>query len=201
MKECGWSLLLDGYKVTNIRSLREHFDTAALVGYLRGGSLGKWLSDIGEADILRKISEISPDEDDGIALQHIFGVNPDIKYTPSPKTAPADFASTQFSGSSFTNSFTGTFSGSFTNALTTGSFASGSFASGSFAKTSFRTGISGSGYGSGNNFGSFSSSFVKNGSFCYMAGKAVISEQEYKRTMINLSSCPLNEYGYGIHLI
>ncbi len=39
------------------------------------------------------------------------------------------------------------------------------------------------------------------GSFRYFAGETEITEQEYRRTMINLSSCPLNEYGYGIHLI
>lgn len=40
-----------------------------------------------------------------------------------------------------------------------------------------------------------------NGIYYCCENGIVITEKEYRRTMINLSSCPLNEYGYGIHLV
>ncbi len=67
----------------------------------------------------------------------------------------------------------------------------GSFSAGSFKIGSFR-------FGSGG-IGSFRPSSM--GSFRFYMGNAEITHEEYKRTKINLSSCPLNAYGYGIHRI
>lgn len=67
----------------------------------------------------------------------------------------------------------------------------GSFSAGSFKIGSFR-------FGSGG-MGSFRPSSM--GSFCFYMGNVQITQEEYKRTKINLSSCPLNAYGYGIHRI
>ncbi len=77
-----------------------------------------------------------------------------------------------------------------------GSFAMGSFRTGSFSASSFRlvkTSFS----------GSFSGSFRQGsgGSFRFYLGEIELTKEEYKRTKINLSSCPLNAYGYGIHRI
>lgn len=83
-------------------------------------------------------------------------------------------------------------------------FARGSFRSGSFRRGSFRlTGFGKSGSYRVGSFraGSFRGGSYRLGSFRFYAGNAEITENEYHRTLINLSSCPLNEYGYGIHLI
>lgn len=78
-----------------------------------------------------------------------------------------------------------------------GSFSMGSFRTGSFGVSSFRlvkTSFS----------GSFSGSFRQSGSggsFRFYFGETELTKEEYKRTKINLSSCPLNAYGYGIHRI
>lgn len=108
-----------------------------------------------------------------------------------------------------------------------GSFSLGSFRGGSYRSGSYRVGSYRFGFGQGsyrvgsfrgfNRTGSFRlTSFGKSGSFSvgsfragsfqggsyrFYAGNAEITEEEYHRTLINLSSCPLNEYGYGIHLI
>ncbi len=124
--------------------------------------------------------------------------------------------------SSFVSSFGSFMPSSFRSAfeweLENGSFRSGSFRvssfrAGSFRKSSFRAGgsfrlvkysfggsfkIGSFSFGSGI-FGSFRPSSM--GSFRFYMGNAEITKEEYKRTKINLSSCPLNAYGYGIHRI
>lgn len=125
------------------------------------------------------------------------------------------FTSSFVSGGSFTagGSFRSSFSagsmkaGSFNIGSFKGySFAKGSFRGGSFTVGSFRTGSF-----SGGSFrlvktsftGSFSGSFRQGsgGSFRFYMGDTELTREEYKRTKINLSSCPLNAYGYGIHRI
>lgn len=79
-----------------------------------------------------------------------------------------------------------------------GSFSKGSFRGGSFWTGSFRlvkTSFSGSSF----SVGSFRP--TSGGSFRYFMGNAELTAEEYRRTRINLSSCPLNEHGYGIHRI
>ena len=77
---------------------------------------------------------------------------------------------------------------SYKGAFAKGSFVKGSFKGGSFNKGSFKA-------------GSFSGGSFMNGVYYCCENGVVITEKEYRRTMINLSSCPLNEYGYGIHLV
>jgi len=79
----------------------------------------------------------------------------------------------------------------------TGSFSGGSFKGGSFrlVKYSYKKGSFGSGISSG------SFRMTSEGSYRFFMGEAEITREEYKRTKINLSSCPLNAYGYGIHRI
>lgn len=75
-----------------------------------------------------------------------------------------------------------------------GSFRSGSFAGGSLRLGSFRTPISV--YGSGRPFGL--SPKNTNGSFPAF----VLSSDEYDRIMLEtLRKCPLDRFGYGIHII
>ena len=311
MRDCGWYLWLNGKKVRNIRELRENFDTAVLIGYFRGGSLLKWLSDLGEYDIVKRLSETDINGDIGLQLQYAFGVR-DNSYTGEPSreyrntevTVPADTAANagftevgictgSFYGNigsfygdicSFTNTFifsapgsggavssfygaqtaagigfgsgnalgsgigAGSYAalvsgqalnvssgGSFTTFFNSffraglsaygagsfsyyiGSYKIGSFNTffgnfgrygsykgfyaGSFALSALSGVISGSGIsGSGGSFGHIGG-FFGEGSFYRSADGIVITAEEYHRTLINLSSCPLNAYGYGINLI
>lgn len=83
----------------------------------------------------------------------------------------------------------------------TGSFSGGSFKGGSFrlVKYNFGYGKGSFSFGSGSMRGSFR--MTSEGSYRFFLGDAEITREEYKRTKINLSSCPLNAYGYGIHRI
>ena len=76
MKNCSWYLCLCGRKIRNIRELRDNFDTAALTGYFLGGSLRGFLSEIGENDILDRLSCIDTNGDIGRQLEFAFGVVP-----------------------------------------------------------------------------------------------------------------------------
>ena len=222
-------LFLNNKRISNIRELRENFDTAVLAGYFLGGGLGRWLKDIGEETILGRVNEINPNYDISEQLEFAFGVRPDIKapkimkiLKPSPvserKEPPkkplvpcfrdgngsfnSSFPMSSFLSSSFMNNFTSSFNtffntsykGFFTSSFNT-SFNTSFFLSGSFG------GLSGS-FLSGSFGGSFSGGYLNSeGSFVFKLGNAEITETEYKKTMINLSSCPLNQYGYGINLI
>lgn len=345
MNNCSWYLWMRGKKIYNIRQLRENFDTAMLTGYLLGGSLKKWLSDLGEYSIAGRLDDIDLSGDIGRQLEFAFGVSPEppdplrepeLPELPDPGvpevTIPAkavgvseipvftgsfngvgsftgliesSFASavSQLTESSFTAAFSGISESSFISAFTGaiassfpfGSFtaffssffassfmnaffsqfassfssfnlssyaafvsgqalniASSGFASsagsfswlfgqnvlgmgeyGSFPLSSFNIGSfawffskygkligssGGSFYGSyglellrllalaGGSSGSFGSfgnidMFFGEGSFRYSPSGCTITAEEYHRTLINLSSCPLNAYGYGINLV
>lgn len=127
----------------------------------------------------------------------------------------SSFTSSFVAGGSFRSSFTagGSFRSSFSaGSMTAGSFSIGSFKGYSFSGSSFTTGSFITGSFSGSSFrlvktsfsGSFSGSFRQGGSggsFRFYFGETELTKEEYKRTKINLSSCPLNAYGYGIHRI
>ena len=231
MRNCSWCLWLENCRIFNIRQLREHFDTPVLVGYYLGGGLERWLSDAGENAVLERVREIDRNGDIGGQLKWAFGVNPPEKENGPkvilpdyPREVRLALAATKtgvscngsFIGGSFRSSFTagGSFrassmkSGSFNIGSFKGySFAKGSWRGGSFTMGSFRTGSF-----AGSSFrlvktsfsGSFSGSFRQGGSggsFRYYFGETELTKEEYKRTKINLSSCPLNAYGYGIHRI
>lgn len=75
------------------------------------------------------------------------------------------------------------------------------FYTGSFALSMLSGLITGSGIsGSSGSFGHIGA-FFGEGSFYRSADGIEITAEEYHRTLINLSSCPLNAYGYGINLI
>lgn len=320
MRNCGWYLWLNGKKIYNIRELRENFDTAVLSGYFMGGSLMKWLSDLGEYTILRRLSDINTEYDIGTQLEFAFGVSPDKKIPADAVIKPlypvsdisisasetgvhevvmfsgsfTPFANSSFSvysdivssfnsavGSSFTSltessfggfTFTGETASSFGSVSSYAAFVSGqalnmiqssgssfsfnfsklfglSGAAGSFANMlggsflnmmwwseffgsygnraggSFRSlfayskwlngsykGIytgsfllsllgGGSFMMSSGMYGSLPEAFFGAGSFSFTVGGVTITAEEYRRTLINLSSCPLNAYGYGINLV
>lgn len=233
MKNCSWYLFLRGKKIYNIRELRESFDTNAVTAYYCGGGLWSWLNELGEKEILSRLSKIDNKGDIGGQLEFIFGVRPEPpEPLPESTNIPTDGQHTQansipcsfrggfkhgsFRKGSFTKgsfrkgSFTkgGLLKGSFRN----GSFTKGSFKKGSFVLTSYKGLLTKGSFVKGSyKFGSFNKGSFKAGSFrggSFMNGVyyccdngVVITEKEYRRTMINLSSCPLNEYGYGIHLV
>ena len=75
------------------------------------------------------------------------------------------------------------------------------FYAGSFGLSILSGLTAGSGIsGSGGNYGQIGGFFAED-SIYRSADGIVITAEEYHRTLINLSSCPLNAYGYGINLI
>ncbi len=231
MRNCSWCLWLENHKIFNIRQLREHFDTPVLVGYYLGGGLERWLSDAGENIVLERVRGIDRNGDIGAQLKWAFGVNPTEKENAPkmilpdfPRSVRLALAATKtgvccngsFIGGSFTSSFVrgGSFAAgsSFKSSFKAGSFSIGSFRGYSFGNGSFTAGSFRAGSFSGSSFrlvktsftGSFSGSFRQGGSggsFRFYYGETELTKEEYKRTKINLSSCPLNAYGYGIHRI
>ncbi len=222
VKFCLW---LDGQRIYDIRALREHFDTSVLIGYLVGGGLELWLESLGENAILERVRGIDRGGDLAEQLAYAFGVRPEPreavmlnlsalekgseqrraaaqllpkheelpeKAAEEPQKTPEKLEASSFL---FRSSF---FGGSFTfgsgifDSFRVGSFKNGSF--GSFAGGSFGS------FGSGVGMADLHAEFI-GGSFRYFSGNAEITQSEYKKTMINLSSCPLNRYGYGINLV
>lgn len=211
-----YCLWLNGKRITDAGDIPSNYDSGALCGYFLGGSLGKWLRAVGANVLAERVDGIDANGDAEAQLAVIFGqtqpeefipqiaVNADNKRT----EAGSSFASGSFSAGSFTlpgeKNIFGSF-GSITVANATvgsfaflGSFTFGSFNSfGSFGFGSFTAGSFSS--------GSFTQpDFTANGgyplsSFHYKQKDAELSAQEKFRA--NLSSCPLNRFGYGIHLI
>lgn len=227
MRKCGWCLYLGKERAYDVRELRLHFDTALVCGYLIGGMLERWLLEAGETEILSRVREIDYGGDVGEQLEHIFGVRPDrrtrlpaclLKKRVSEPVSSFFRAGFVPNGSFFGGSYR---SGSYrASSFSLGSFRIGSFRAGSYRIGSYRKGSfrhqfefergsyrKGSfrltSFGKSGSFqvGSFRGGSFQSGSFRYYVGNAEITENEYHRTLINLSSCPLNEYGYGIHLI
>ena len=227
MKSCSWCLWLGDERIYNIRQLRENFDTAVITGYYLGGGLERWLADAEENAVLEKVRTIDRSADIGTQLEFIFGVRPERRETAVPQYSEIEksyeyheiaesvrLALAAVSGdySSFVSSFGSFMPSSFRSAFEwefeKGSFRTGSFRTGSFrlvnysfGKGSFSAGsfkIGSLHFGSGG-MGSFRPSSM--GSFRFYMGNAEITHEEYKRTKINLSSCPLNASGSGIHRI
>lgn len=225
MAQSRFCLWLDGQRIYDIRALREHFDTSVLIGYLVGGGLELWLESLGENAILERVRGIDRGGDLAEQLAYAFGVRPEpreavmlnlsalekgseqrraaAQFLPKHEELPEKAAEEpqkmpeklEASSFLFRSSF---FGGSFTfGSGIFGSFRVGSFKNGSFG--SFAGGSFGS-FGSGVGTFAVHAEFI-GGSFRYFSGNAEITQSEYKKTMINLSSCPLNRYGYGINLI
>lgn len=229
MGKCGWCLYLGKERAYDVRTLRLNFDTALVSGYLIGGMLERWLLEAGETEILSRVREIDYGGDVGEQLEHIFGVRPDrrtrlpaclLKKRASEPVSSFVRAGFVPNGSFFGGSYRGGSyrSGSFSlGSFRIGSFRAGSYWFGSYRSGSYRLGsfrhrfefeFERGSYRKGSfrltsfgKSGSFRVGSFRGSSFRYYAGNAEITENEYHRTLINLSSCPLNEYGYGIHLI
>lgn len=193
MKCCLW---LDGKKVEKASNIRNNFDAAALQGYLLGGSLITWLENNGGKAYADKLKKIDLNSNIAVQLEKVFSVKSEkkldyaVSYLPCIKSFAQSNCVSSFGGlssSSFTN-------GSFANIFTNSSFSIGSFAVGSFTVSSFK-------------IGSFAISSFTNGSFAQSSGgsfvfaKAELTAQEYEKTIDILALCPLNKFGYGIHLI
>ncbi len=219
MAQSGFCLWLDGQKIYDIRALREHFDVSVLIGYFIGGGLERWLEQLGETEILNRIRNIDRSKNLGIELAFAFGVRPEpheavllnldalengeqlrkeaaklIKKEEPPKNVKAEEISKpeEIPGSGFL--FRSSFFGSFSSF----GFIYTSFGSFSSSFGSFR-GSFGS-FGSFGGAGNLHTEYIS-GSFRYYAGTAEITKAEYSETLQNLTSCPLNRFGYGINLI
>lgn len=225
MAQSQFCLWLDGQRIYDIRALREHFDTSVLIGYLVGGGLELWLKSLGENAILERVRGIDRSGNLAEQLAYAFGVRPEpreavmlnlsalekgseqrraaAQLLPKPEEQPEKAAENlpkkpeelESSSFLFKSSFIGgsfTFGSGIYGSLRAESFRKGSF--GSFGRGSFGS------FGSGVGMAALHAEFI-GGSFRYFSGNAEITQNEYKKTMINLSSCPLNRYGYGINLI
>lgn len=224
------ALWFDRCRINSAAEIAEHFDIAALRGYFLGGSLAEWLRDHGGEDLADKVERLDPaDPELNQHLAEIFGQKPVEKrvFTGNGTAAVCSGRgsfSGRFSGSfSHGSGMTGSFGGSAkAMAGSGGSFLSGSFSkfrmwewewewrlggsfSGSYRITgSFAGGSFGFGsyvFGSGAYLlGSFSGSGVHGvGSF---SGTQYMSAEEYDSIMYEcLRRCPLNCFGYGIHVI
>ena len=108
------------------------------------------------------------------------------------------FGKTSFRSGVF-NKYSSSFGSFRVGALGRRKFASGSYRGGSFRLVKYSAVGSFGSFGSGISSGSFT--VTSGGSYRFFMGNAEITKEEYRRTKINLSSCPLNAYGYGIHRI
>lgn len=200
---CLW---LNGRKIKNPSDIRNNYDSEALRGYYLGGSLSRWLEASGDSNKARLVDKVNPDGDIDRQLAEIFGLIKRDKPLKRAKNAVHAVATS--------------------SSFNLGSFAISSFNLGSFAISSFNLGSFRLSNNNNNNNGSFS---VFGGSFSLFAGSFSLgsfgggsfgavsracvkrSEPEKKaegkkltaeeKIVINLSSEPLNRFGYGIHLI
>ena len=218
------ALWLNRRKIFSADEICGNLDIAALRGYFLAGSLCDWLRSHGGAEYAAQLELLDTDSADlNKQILRIFGGEP-VKN----KALPADYAPPlrQPSSGSFSGSFgslgSGSFRlGSFGRYLLSTSFyggslrlrewewewlwrRGGSFRAGSFA---FGSGIRPRFFGSGAALGSyrFGSPPSVCGSFsCFLGGSEspMPSSDEYDRIMLQtLMSCPLNQFGYGIHNI
>ncbi len=221
---CLW---LNGRKVNNPSDIRNNYDSEALRGYYLGGSLSRWLEASGDSQKARLVEKINPDGDIDRQLAEIFGL---IKRDKPVKKAKAPLLPVRANGSFSLGSFSlGSFSlGSFSlGSFSLGSFSLGSFSLGSFSLGSFRLsnnnnnnnggsfrlfGGSYSAFAGSFSLGSFGAGSFTIGSFgavpCFSVKKSTVKPEikakkltAEEKIVINLSSEPLNRFGYGIHLI
>lgn len=207
--------------VNSASEIAEHFDMASLRGYFLGGSLEEWLREHGGEEQADRVSALDP-KDPALdrRLAEIFGQaaaekNEVFRGDGAGYAAPAVSGSGWNRGSYSVGSGAAGY-GSYGSAV--GSFGGfrlwewewewrfGSFA-GSFRNSSWRGGsfaVGSFGYGSfGSWLGSFAGSFGW-GSFAFpMAnGSRFITADEYYRIMyLTLRRCPLDCFGYGIHIV
>lgn len=217
-----YCLWLNGTKVYDLEQLKAAFDPKALELYFLGGGLVRWLSDCGENELAQKAAQIDSTTDIPRQLAEIFGMSyaseePAQIAADVPQSEPVQNLSsfnssldistfgsfnssynlsslelTSFGGI-YTSFLTGSFSHEYEYEYESGSFSANSFNIGSFSSNSF----------SQSSF--FSGSFDFYGSFGFGGFKGLSSQHmsmtPQQKVRINLSSCPLNRYGYGIHIV
>lgn len=211
------SLWFGRCRVNSASEIAEHFDMASLRGYFLGGSLEEWLREHGGEEQADRVSVLDP-KDPALdsRLAEIFGQAAAEKNEVFRGDGALSAASAgSYSGGSGAAGYGsylvgGSYAagyGSYGSAVGSfggfrlwewewewrfGSFAGGSFLSGSFGFGSF-----------GSWLGSFAGSFGW-GSFAFpMAnGSRFITADEYDRIMyLTLRRCPLDCFGYGIHIV
>ncbi len=209
---CLW---INGVKVYDVNGITDNFNITDVRGYYLGGSLIPWLESREEYEKAAMLKSIPSDADVDRVLYEIF----DRRYaapnyhrsTAADKNPPRD-AYRSFNGSMKSSSLT------VNGSRISGSYNIGSFTLGSFGSFRFFTGSYRYEYEYEYEFGSyFKGSFAKylssfnissfflgsflSGSFTYddflINGKFDLAAPVIK----NLSSEPLNRFGYGIHII
>ncbi len=222
------SLWFGRCRVNSASEIAEHFDMASLRGYFLGGSLEEWLREHGGEEQADRVSVLDP-KDPALdsRLAEIFGQAAAEKNEVF-RGDGAGYAASAVSGS-YSEGSGVTWYGSYlvggSYAVGYGSYGSavgsfggfrlwewewewrfGSFA-GSFRNSSWRGGsfaVGSFGYGSfGSWLGSFAGSFGWDSFAFPMAnGSRFITADEYDRIMyLTLRRCPLDCFGYGIHIV
>lgn len=203
---CSYCLWLNSKKIYNASEIKDNFDLKSLRGYLLGGSLINWLKcNFGE-DIAEYLNNVFIPESGNVdeILEYAFGIRknpPAINNETVNSNLEYRFLNTDYNHSSFSQRF----SSGMTSGIAGSYNIFGSYKTGSFL-------YFGSGYGS-NNIGLWifvkGSGFYYTGSRIYTAGsdnslylKSFVDYMNIPVEIIsNIEKCPLNKYGYGIHLI
>lgn len=218
------SLWINGKKVRTADEIIENYDAASVRGYFLGGNLCRWLRSHGGEAIADRLDRIEPSlrgEQLNDALAACFGqkrctapthksderlilaVNALRTANGIPSSALGSYINGSFG--SFGGSWRGKYGFVTSFRFGSGSYAHrreweweweyrlGSFRKGSFGANSFRAAGSFGLYTRSG--GSFRRAVPTSGSFAMTA-------DEYDEIMYRcLGMCPLNRYGYGIHLI
>lgn len=223
---CLW---LNRKKISSAAEIIDNFDLAAIRGYFLGGSLSEWLREHNGGVYADVIDTLDPsDEMLNDRLARAFGITPGAVqevFCGSSGANPAQncssFAGSLAAGSGMAGSYGG--SGVAAN-YSYGSF--GSYAGygsyrfslwewewewrfgrrGSFSLGSFGSYLFGAGSYSFGSFGSFQPGSFSGICGSFTAGSygfgGFVNADEYDRIMYEcLRKCPLNCYGYGIHII
>lgn len=205
MKELDYSycLWLNNKKIYNASEIKNNFDLKSLRGYFLGGSLINWLIRNSGDDIAEYLNNVLIPESgnvDGI-LEYAFGIRgnlPVIADETINVLVNNEFSNKKYEFSSFPHSF----SLRLTSGISSVYSIFGSYKAGSFLYLS-------SGFG-----GSFTGSwiFIKSSGFQYTSSGTLKNINSFSsntdtdfyipsEVKSNIEKCPLNKYGYGIHLI
>ena len=200
------SLWFGRCRVNNASEIAEHFDLASVRGYFLGGSLAEWLREHGGEQQAAELDALDP-KDPALdrRLAEIFGQAPRAEKKVFTGTAAAGCCSggagygsgSSFRGSDFPGSFSLTsFLGNF--GYGSGSFFSGSYSVGSFG--GFRMWEWEWEWRYSSFLGSFGGGSFPGSGMGY--GSRFITPDEYDRIMYEtLRRCPLDCFGYGIHIV
>ncbi len=219
MNCCLW---LNSKKVRNADEIISNFDLASLRGYFLGGSLIKWLNANGGTIYAEKLNQISAVDNINEGICYAFGMNskPNIvKHETKEIISVTKPISSSFN-SQIPNLFT---SGSYlyTRLMSIGSGGLWNYASSgglwNYASSGGLWNYASSGglwnYASSGGLWNYAGSgglwnYVGSGSYSFLfgfgsngSGVGSFTEEDINRTEQLMILCPLNRYGYGIHLI